>query len=260
MAEYYRIKGETLTSIADAIRSKKETTAMLSPEQMAVEIDGIVTGDNLPNAEEDYFCSPTYEYEYAIENYNPTNIMGYTSGAFGAAFTVNKDFSVVGFTIRQADYVSSTIQLWDVTDGTKLASVYSSKGSKPEILLDSPVNLLSGKTYAVLEYNSNTNRPWYQEVSRLTLNSKITFVGSVYNLSATENTVPAPNSVKTWYCGVNLIMSQVITDSVVTEYKIQKSTMNSIADEVKRITGATTELTPAQIITALQGIEAVATE
>ena len=50
MAEYYKINGETLTAIADAIRAKKETTDLLSPEQMVTEIGGIESGS--PSAAE----------------------------------------------------------------------------------------------------------------------------------------------------------------------------------------------------------------
>lgn len=43
--EYGKIRKSLLTAIADAIRAKKDTTAFFTPEQMAVEIESIVTGD-----------------------------------------------------------------------------------------------------------------------------------------------------------------------------------------------------------------------
>lgn len=44
MAEMYRISGERLTAIADAIREKTGKTDSLTLQQMATEISGIQTG------------------------------------------------------------------------------------------------------------------------------------------------------------------------------------------------------------------------
>lgn len=50
--EYGKIRKSLLTGIADAIRAKKNTTAIFTPEQMAAEIEGIVIGDDLPTSAE----------------------------------------------------------------------------------------------------------------------------------------------------------------------------------------------------------------
>lgn len=50
MAVYYKISAQRLTGIADAIREKKKTTDLLTPEQMVAEIRGIESGS--PSAAE----------------------------------------------------------------------------------------------------------------------------------------------------------------------------------------------------------------
>ena len=57
MVEYI-VQGESLTAIADAIRSKTNTSSMLSLEEMPGKIEGIETGGGtvtLPAAEEASF-------------------------------------------------------------------------------------------------------------------------------------------------------------------------------------------------------------
>lgn len=259
--EEYAIQGETMDNIAKAIQTKKETTAIFTPAQMAAEIESIVVGDELPNAEGVAFGTvDSYEYAISLENFPSqfTNSLGARAGSYGAAFVVNTAFSVAGFQIKQYSGYSSTVQLWDISGGIKLASVPSSTGGTTEVMLDSPVNLEAGKTYAVVQYSSS-NRPYYGS-GTLTINEKITNTAQVYSSTATADSAPPISTTKGWYCGVNLIMTEVITESVVTEYKIQTNTLTDIANEVIRIAGATGTLTPAQIITALQGIEAPTTE
>ena len=254
----YKVQRSTMDGLADEARRIGETENELSTDEM-LDIFGTATKEIvLPNAENATFGS-TSGYEYAIENYSPTShISSSTKGTFGAAFTANADLQVIGFVFAKygtSDYPN--IQLWDITDSQMLVNITAQKG---EIFLDTPVQLKTGKNYAVVERGSWIV-PYYQAVSELLINGKITFIGAVNHNSGSanpSNTVPSVTTTQTWYCGINLIMQAAISEDTINEYKVQLNTMTSIADEVKRIIGSSGQLTTAQIITALKGIASTA--
>lgn len=130
MADYGKISRAAMTGIADAIRAKKDTTAVLTPAQMAVEINGIVTGDNLPNAEDAYFGTTssvetgyTTSQEFKSSNAISNNI-SYTS-THGYKFSVNAPISFVGFRFLNGDKGSSStvFTLWDAETNQEIAKL-----------------------------------------------------------------------------------------------------------------------------------------
>lgn len=267
MAEYYRIKGETLTSIADAIRSKKESTAFFSPEQMATEIDGIVIGDNLAIAEEALFGTPSSDGEPGF-----TTAVAFSSDGesginnirmSGYRFTVNAPIALLGF--RQCNgtrgSAETTFTLWDDATKTEVAVLKETTKSSlewKEYRLPAPINLEVGKTYIISQYGLYRSYNWLSKLTDIKYNPKIGNVTFWRNSSFGYKYPVVSSDSFAW--GLDILIGAPITESVVTEYKIQHDTMNDIADEVRRITGNSGTMSTAEILTALQGIEAVTTE
>lgn len=246
----YIIQGETLTGIADAIQAKKDTTAIFTPEQMAEEIEGIVTGDDLPNAEEAFFgtqASDVYErFMINADSLSPTSPGYYDSGQHGYMFSVKETIAFNGFWFYGRGF-AMLVRLWDVTNSTVIvaqqvsASWYWSKN-----LISEPLNLSPGITYAITAV-PNSSCPYYTvDKSDVEWNSKITFVDSCYTTSYAEVPHLATN-ISYIQNVIDPIFSEALTETVITEYKIQTETMTSIAEEVQRISGTTTKMTTAQI-------------
>ena len=260
MAEYGKIRKDLMTAIADAIREKKDTTAILTPAQMAVEIDGIVTGDDLPNAEDVYFGNPPVTYEYGLPGITDQTLTAkVATGEYGYAFAPNTNFAVYGFRYSGGAYVSQ-VSLWDGTTQQAIA-VKSANGNSgwQEIFLDSPVNVLSGHEYAVTVQTASGEKYLIFTYEASVVNSKMKKNQNRYSTS--RGAYPSLNlSVNNPLAAVDIIIGPPLTESVTTEYKVQADTMTSIADEVIRITGATETMTTAEIITALQGVAVQTTE
>ena len=255
MADYYRIKGETLTSIADAIRSKKESTAVFSPEQMATEIDGIVIGDNLPDAEKSAFGTLSGAEYGIISDVTFAGSYG-TEYTYGYRFTPTTEFAFAGFRYCPGNKGAGThvFRLWDADTQaiiTELTVNGVASYEWAEARVNSPINLEVGKTYVVSRYGPSC----YQN-GAVTYNSKLSNAQTVYN-KAFRHSFPN-NSLSTGTYGIDIIIVPVATETVITEYKIQVNTANRISDEVRRIIGTSEQLTMEQIVTALQGIASTA--
>lgn len=249
MAEYI-IQGKTLTEIADAIRAKKETTAIFTPEQMAAEIESIVVGDDLPNAEEATFGTVD-GYETGILSYGTLASDGSSTMTYGNKFTVVKSFAVYGLRTMCSSKGNSeaTLELWDVETSEVLGSVTVTPTGTEEwnnYQFAQPINLVAGKTYMVSRRGLHMAK---SSKTSCTFNEKIGSYSGFYSYSSTM-----PTQADSGIFMVDVLIGQPITESVTTEYKIQLDTLTNIADEVKRITGATGTLSPAQIVTALQGL------
>ena len=251
----YSVHGSSLTAIADAIRAKKETTALFSPEQMAAEIESLAMGNDLPNAEDAFFGTVSdeeYEAEYGLI-YN-SSVFAYSSKIYGGyKFTPNASFSLNGFRIKDTSAKNQTpLALWD-ENGKKIAEVKvnSVKNAWTEGLLDEPINVFAGKTYTV-------SANWVNgrvAASSITANDKITVIEGVCDAYTSMDIDTPPTTTSTYFWGlVDIIIGKPIIGSTPNEYKVQTDTMTSIADEIKRIAGATSTLSPAQIITALQNL------
>ena len=253
----YKISGERLTAIADAIRAKKDTTAIFTPEQMAVEIEGIVTGNDLPNAEDVSFGTVEEVKEYGM-TVNTDGLSGMSNyNTVGWEFHTVEPIAVYGFRYRGSAYNNYNVKfsLWDES-GNLLASTGSVTpvtGAWAEWMLDEQVTLPTGQKYTVAVYGYNVKTV---KKANVVFNSKIK--------NASAKTLPDSFGKPiyddtTFVPVVDIIFGLAQTETPVTEYKVQTATMNQISDEVKRITGATNKLTTEQIINALQGIEAQTT-
>lgn len=253
MSEQYIIQKESLVAIADAIREKKGTTAVFSPEQMALEIMGIDGGgNNLPNAEDTAFGTVD-ALEYGFTN-TPTIKSGANQRNGHAGYTIkpNQDFAVYG--VRLGYHYKGTyyVQIWDADTKTLLKEVTFTRSANAytwlEQMLDTPVNMLAGKTYvyaAFCTYSSNCN-------TTPTINSKMSVTMGVV-ASDSKDVFPELATV-TQQLALDMFIGAPIFETETTEYKIQVTTITDIADEIRRISGATGTITPAQMITLLKAV------
>lgn len=255
MAEEYRISGDTLTGIADAIRAKKNTTAIFTPAQMAVEIESIVSGDDLPSAESAYFGTPSATGEYGIMSIGAVTKNAGNSNHNGFRFVANETVGLLGFRAYCIGGISYTLQLWDASGKNLISkSVTPSVDGWVEVRLPEPFNLFAGETYTVSSaYTGN----YSTEVADMVFNPKITYKGLYHAANYQAATFPnvADTKLSSLYGIVDIIIGTAAGESTPNEYKIQTETMDGIAEEVQRITGATDKISPSQIITELSEVE-----
>lgn len=255
----YRISGERLKAIADAIRAKKDTTAIFTPEQMAVEIESLdIMGNDLPDAEDNFFGTPGDATEYGIENYFTASDSNLGANV-GYKFTVVKTMACFGLRAMFGGTKSTTryLRLWDAETQTAIETLTVTGSQETDKWIEyrfaEPVNLFPGKTYAV------SMRGYYLVMLQNPATFNDNLANAEYAAAATEDGCPTTPTTST-APAVDIIIGEALTESTVTEYKIQTETLTEIADEVKRITGASGALSPEQIITALQGIATPTTE
>ena len=251
---------QNIIDIADAIRNKTGLEDEMTLADMAASINEIDTSkpESLPNAEEATFGigidnDPT---EYAITNL-PTLTKGNNANYYnGMKFTVLSAFSVKGFRVVNragSNHTSFTPKLYRLSDNELIASasVTCAGGTMADVLIDTPVNLTVGETYAVFIYNGPIA---YVPISNITINSKIGSVAGIATTSGSLSDILASDKSSSIYGVVFPIMGESLDAEIPTEYKVQLTTMTDIAEEVQRITGATAKMTTAQIVAALQDL------
>lgn len=244
MAEYYIIKTETLKAFADEARRLSGVTDELSTTEMMDVFSGVKI---LPNAEEASFG--TKAYEYSIVSITGMKRYGYTRTK-GYSFIANENICVVGLSAIVYIRTNLTLKLWDVETQSVLASlpIATVDGEWVDGMLGEPVILQAGKKYMLTSFGSYYN---YVTSNNVVFSDKITYEAG---WSADVDTYPTVQGIYELY-GLRLVIGSASdSDSDITEYKIQKDTMTGIADEVKRITGGSDQLTTAQILTALQAV------
>lgn len=254
MAKDRLIEESILIDIADAIRAKKDTTAIFTPEKMAEEIEGIVTGDNLPNAEDNFFGTVDLEHERFIvnaESMTPNKSSTYYSRQAGYMFSVKDTIAFAGFRFYGRGY-TMRVRLWDVTHGTVLSdeTVATFDGYWSKHLLSEPFNIVPGNTYAVTAVVGDGVNSSYRyctlDKDKVEWNDKITFINPCDASSWTA--VPEEQTnISYFYNVIDPIFYTPLTETIVNEYKVQTSTMTAIADEVRRIANADGTLSTAQI-------------
>ena len=251
MGQQYIIQEESLVAIADAIREKKQTTALFSPEQMAAEIASLAMGNDLPNAEEATFGTVD-GYETGILSYGTLTSDGSSTMTYGNKFTVVESFAVYGLRTMCSSKGNSeaTLELWDVETSEVLGSVTVTPTGTEEwnnYQFAQPINLVAGKTYMVSRRGLHMAKS--PSKTSCTFNEKICSYSGFYSYSSTMPT-RADGSIFM----VDILIGQIATESAPTEYKIQGDTMISIADEVRRIGGVSSQISIDSMIAILKGI------
>lgn len=210
-----------------------------------VKVGAVVAGE-LPNVSDYAFGKDDNAISYGLYPSGDTAYDNLT-GTAGMQFTAATAFSILGVRHRRPG-TSQVIKLWDA-NGQELKSFTSNvSGSSEwvEIWFDKPLLVAVGETYKVSIYGQGT---YGFDKSNTTVSGKLTNVQTVYSHN---NTNPVGSYFK--YPCVDIIIGEVTAERP-DEYEIQRVTMDDITNEVKRICGVSTMMTPAQIITALENTE-----
>jgi len=249
IAEEYVIQGETMDNIALAIQNKKETTAFMTPAQMAEEIASIVSGDDLPNAENSLFGTTGNE-EFECGILGTFGSQRAVNMSRGYLFTTKVPIGIYGLRCPEQNAWCKLIKSTGEWITSVQCTTLNIETGFYEGFLSSSINLDVGTEYIVFQKWGGYGIP----VTSSTINDKITNVVPVVSQNNVDPTKDSTTSELV--IGGDLIIGAAITESVSAKYAIANSTITAIANEVKRITGTSGVLTTDMIITALQGIEA----
>lgn len=245
---FYKISGMRLTAIADQVRRISGVTDELTPEQMETNLLNVEIPEDLLNAEEAAFGLSTGDFETGIvalgSSYAATNNKWHT---LGWKFTAAEAFTIVGFRQKHSNEYSKKMTLWDSL-GNSIKSITTADQATDwiEYYFDSPVNVAIGETYTVSVYTANFS---YSYPTDTTFNGKLSDV----QLVSVNNKDAFPTGSTSSLYNIDIIMAPVQAE-LPESYEIQRSTMDDIAEEIQRITGATTKLNTTQIVDALEGV------
>lgn len=243
---------DKLAAIGDQVRRICGLEDPLTLDQMEVNLMNVLVGNELPNAEDFAFGVDNATKAYGLSTVG--NIIdGSVKRTYGYKFTVSEAISLLGFRITGIGMSNpATVCLWD-SDGNEVVrkSLAWTSGEWTEYLLDAPINMVSGSTYTFGLYGGSSD-----QLDSATFNSKLTNTGCFVN---SENGLSMPTRSTTSFPSADIIIASVQAELPDT-YQVQRTTMDDIAEEVQRITGATYKLSTAQIITALQGVAVQTTE
>lgn len=212
----------------------------------------------LPDAEDAYFGTDIESggLENAILSGGSMTQSSSTNTRYGLRFTPAEAFEIRAIRVWISNWTkpSRKVVLHD-SDGNVLFSVEDGNGAGGwnQIDLETPIVVSPNKTYTLYQ-NTYYYSGYNYDFSGTVFNSKL---GTVVGATGANNNTGTPTDT-TLYCGsVDFVIAPMAAPAP-EEYKVQRSTMDSIANEVKRITGASTVLKPNEIITALQGIASTA--
>jgi hypothetical protein len=206
----------------------------------------------MASAEESIFGSETVELEYGVTSsvvtWEQSSLEDLT---IGCAFTPKENVTLYGArSPKMAPMNVAPIKLWgpDKTVLATIDSVPTTQVKNPtDYYFDSPIPLVAGEKYVLSRFIDNVHY-YNMKVQYVTVNNKMTLTpvyanGDVY-----------PENSETYFKGFDPIIGPVSLDDRPAEYSVQRSSMDGIADEVKRITGTTDRMSVEQIVTALKGV------
>jgi hypothetical protein len=257
----YKDDRNVITPLFDQIRRITETEDAMTFERATESLLNITPGGGLPSAEAGSFGVAS-GFEYGI-----TSSTAYTSvlskRSVGWQFKAKEAISILGVRYYEnfsLDY-PRRVQLWD-SSGNLLnweACNAETVGEwSPIVYFNTPVNMAIGETYTISVILMNANASvgnYIAKKSTVTFSSKISFIQAVYNPTNGNTGFPSTQ----YYTSDNPVpLVDIIIGPVATElpddYQVQRTTLDDIAVEVQRISGTTSKMTPAQMLTALKAI------
>ena len=250
----YTVNGSSLTAVANAIRAKKETMAVFTLEQMAAEIEGIVVGDDLPNAEEASFGVEGDKAYGILTMGTPSQVSISAHRIYGLKYTAMGALSILGLRLYPANTQNNTLRLWDANKQlVKKITVTSKVSAWNEYYFDAPINIDIGESFTI--GTTFDAYQYYVPVSECTVNHKLTYE-TCYFATVDSDAYPSQmDAGNTNFFGIIDVIIGSLQAERPDTYQVNITTMDYIAEEVQRITGATEMLTPAQIIAKLSEVE-----
>ena len=243
---YYTISGTRLTGIADQVRRISGVTDELTPEQMETNLTNLEIPEELPDAEEAAFGVATANEEYGITINDTSKIYSsaWANQSITVKYTAKEAFTLTGIrAYLTSNKYGMNIKV-SVNDEEKttvnIGYGEEAKNDWTYRYFNTPLNIAVGDVITL--YKSSEDYPRYVSFSDTTINGKIevtysnsanpTAVFGVFDIIINPGNAPLPDS-----------------------YEIQRSTMDNIAEEAQRISGATTKLNTTQIINALEDVK-----
>lgn len=255
---------QNIVDIADAIRNKTGVNDQMTLEQMVTSINEITTGgEELPSAEDAAFGVDSGEYESAIISATPkTSTMAqYT---IGWQFKATEPISVAGLRYYEGFNTSypRVLRLWN-SSGECLAEVLCPAQAVNAwtdiVYFDTPVNLDVDEIYTVSTCLKDLGAPigsYYALKSKVTFNAKVIFQQPVYYATQYKNGFP--NTYLSLSAGIPVPLVDMVIGSVSEplsdNYKIMRTTMDNIAEEMQRITNTETKMSVAQMQSGLESV------
>lgn len=250
---YYAAPKSWYDGMAQQVMRLSETTSKLTTDAMLSALKGVeVGGEELPNAEDAVFgiASAGYGLLMSGDRFSGAAVEGYTAGN---KFTAVTGFDIVGLrAIGGNNDYTKKLCLWD-SSGNLLRSAETSIYTDTfyawyEVYFDEPYTVAAGESFVVSVYS--VYNYGYSSASR-EVNGVVTF-DQAYSISG--NAFPTNGAaLSSRTHGADFIIG-ADTEETYPAYEITRETMDAIATQVMRISGTSSTMTPAQIITALQGV------
>lgn len=253
---YYRISGERLKGFADQVRRISGVEGELTPEQMETNLLNVTPLGEYPKAEEGAFGVDSGGLEFGITNMGKKYDFAPSGCSAGWSFEPSEAISVHG--LRYYDYFGTgnirVLTLWNPNGDAVRQVEYTSVNDSAwhSVMFDTPMNIGVGETYTVSVFNRSSLNVGSPKAKNTEFNTKLNNVKGLY--SSTESNVMPTETYSGYTPLVDIIIGSVAAE-LPFDYQIQRTTMDDIAEEVQRLTGATEKLTTAQIITGLREVE-----
>lgn len=252
----YSVHGSSLTAIADQVRRISKTEEAMTLDQMATNLLNVVPGGGLPEAESGTFGAndASIELGFSIkEGYSVSKYAGYDV-YYGTTYKAREALAILGVRVFSYQIRTISVYLWDANSNLvgQVDNVTTVKQGYTDVYFSNPANVAMGEEFTI----SLSNHTYGATISPnyITMNSKITFV---LGGKGSSNPPVSPSYEQNVLYGIGCpILGTISTVELPDEYQIARSTLDDIANEVKRITGTTGKITIDTMLTALQGIEA----
>lgn len=246
MADVGKIPRARMKAYADQARRIGKVDQSLTPAEIETILLNVNTDSSLPEAESGKFGTLAVgENDIEVGIYAVNNSLFHSQGSDGGySFTINEACSIVALRCYGASRDETTLSLWTIS-GELLGRVVvdgSGEGWKGAYL-DNPVNLAVGETYVVSRHSIGVSHSTLLQY--LDFNPKIQNVVCRYAPASQISSPSFPSEIKTSYLdvdGVPDIVFAPVSEIRPTEYRVQRLTLDAMADTFKSATGATGRL------------------
>ena len=253
----YVIEDETITPLINQVQRIAESEDSMTFDEATEALLNVVPGGGLPDAESGTFGNDDASSQLGFSINEGRGVeaknLGY-SNYVATTWKISEALSIMGVRVFMAYARSNrSIYLWNASGELigQIDGISVQKNGYTDCYFSNPINIGIGEEFTF----SLTNETYSTRIpkSSISMNSKVTFVQS-----NVDNSNPPTGGADTSYVyGVFCpIIGTASTVELPDEYQIARSTLDDIANEVKRITGTTGKITIDTILTTLEGITA----